>query len=120
MRVYWSGAAIALIADMRLRQIDADLSLDLALSRLAACCLPSPRLWTAQQTLQRMDELVGHEVFVTLAERYRGSDLFPNVDELLLRLGVIGRGDTLHFDESAELAPLRRALMQAPSDPEGQ
>ncbi len=120
MRVYWSGAAIALIADMQLRQIDPDLSLDLALSRLGVCCLPSPRMWTAEETFQRMDELAGQEIFVELARQYRGSDQFPAVEELLLRLGVIGRGDTLLLDDSAELAPLRRALMRAPSGPQRQ
>ncbi|MDH3894419.1 MAG: hypothetical protein OES78_07670, partial [Chromatiales bacterium] len=117
MRVYWSGAAIALLADTQLRQSDAGMSLDEALSRLARCCLPSPRMWTARQAFERMDELTGNDMFVALAEQYRGSDQFPDVDDLLLRLGVIGRGDTLSLDDDAELAPLRRALMRAPPEP---
>jgi hypothetical protein len=117
MRVYWSGAAIALLADTQLRQSHAGMSLDEALSRLARCCLPSPRMWTARQAFERMDELTGNDVFVALAEQYRSSDQFPDVDDLLLRLGVIGRGDTLSLDDDAELAPLRRALMRTPPEP---
>jgi predicted metalloprotease with PDZ domain len=115
MRVYWSGAAIALLADMRLREAGDGLSLDVALSRLAECCLPSNRMWTARQALDRLDSLTGTDVFARLGERYRDSDEFPDVAPLLDALGVIGQGEALRFDDSARLATSRRTLMGAPN-----
>ena len=115
MRVYWSGAAIALLADMRLREADNGLSLDVALSRLAECCLPSNRMWTAQQALDRLDSLTESDVFARLGERYRDSDEFPDVAPLLDALGVVGQGDALRLDDSARLAASRRALMGTPN-----
>ncbi len=117
MRVYWSGAAIALIGDMQLRQLSDGLSLDVALSRLAACCLPSRRMWTAEEAFATLDELIGQNVLSVLSAQWRGSDRFPDVSVLLEHLGVIGRGDNLSLDDAAPLAPLRRALMTASAGP---
>jgi len=44
MKIYWSGAAIALLADTRLRERSVGTeSLDLVLARFQRCCLPSER-----------------------------------------------------------------------------
>jgi hypothetical protein len=60
MRVYWSGAAIALIADVALRrESGGERSMDAALEGLADCCLPSYRTWTARELLTRLDALEG-------------------------------------------------------------
>ncbi len=117
MRVYWSGAAIALVGDMQLRQLSDELSLDVALSRLASCCLPSQRMWTAAEAVAKLDELTGQHVLSALYAHWRGSDRFPDVSVLLENLGVIGQGSSLSLDDTAPLAPLRRALMAAPTSP---
>ena len=64
MRVYWSGAAIALLADVELRRRSGGVqSLDTALEAFAACCLPGNRSWRARELLQQLDRLTDTTVF---------------------------------------------------------
>ncbi len=50
MKIYWSGAAVALLADVELRERSGGKeSLDIALGRLQHCCLPSTRTWSGTE-----------------------------------------------------------------------
>ena len=52
MKIYWSGAAIALLADVELRRrSNGAESLDMVLDRLAQCCLPSDRAWSGPELI---------------------------------------------------------------------
>jgi len=54
MRVYWSGAAIALISDVQYRdRSDGATSLDAVLAEFSTCCLPSRRRWRAFRVRSR-------------------------------------------------------------------
>lgn len=122
MRVYWSGAAIALIADVRLRvRSGGRVSLDTVLGRLADCCLPSSRRWGAPELLARLDALGGDGVFMSEYDRWIDSTRFPDYRQALATLGIETRGDELAYlpDEGARL--LRNAIMEpgtGPSDGE--
>ena len=115
MRVYWSGAAIALLADLELRSLTGGAqSLDSALGDFAACCLPSSRIWTAREITDQLDRVTGTRVFSQLYARYADSDRFPDLGDAYARLGLRAAGDTLGFDPGAPEADIRRSIMQGP------
>ena len=113
MRVYWSGAAIALLADLELRRESAGLqSLDTALAALDRCCLPSDRLWSDLEVMQRLDALTGTDVFTGLYHRYRESEQFPELGDAYRQLGLEPISDTeVRLRGDAQATALRDALM---------
>ena len=116
MRVYWSGAAVALLADVELReQSGGSKTLDLALQRLADCCLPSHRTWTAREVLTRLDTLMETDVFVGLYERHKNARQFPDVAPASTALGILERDGRLRFESGPEETALRRAIMTTPA-----
>jgi predicted metalloprotease with PDZ domain len=112
MKIYWSGAAIALMADVELRARSGGReSLDTALEQLAACCLPSERRWSGPELFEKLDEFVAEPVFMPLYERYADERGFPDYRATFAELGVdIVRG-RVRFDNDADQAALRRAIM---------
>lgn len=111
MKIYWSGAALALMADVELRRRSAGRrSLDTALAGLARCCLPSPRAWSAGEFYGRLDTETGEPVFLALHASYADRQGFPDISGVLEALGVEAADGTVTFNESASLAALRRAL----------
>jgi len=112
MRVYWSGAAMLLLADKRLRETsDGAHSLDTALAALAECCMDDPgQVWRARDILRKLDELTGHQVFMNLYQQYAHSDRFPHVTADLRSLGVNERNGRVRLDDQAAQADLRRRL----------
>jgi len=118
MRVYWSGAAIALLADTELRRRSRGrLSLDVALARLQACCLPSNRWWTGPELMHELDRLSGTNVFTTLYRHHVHSARFPDLREAYRQLGIDARSGEVKLRDDAPLAPIRRAIMQGPDGP---
>jgi hypothetical protein len=111
MKVYWSGAALALIADteLRLRSGGKD-SLDDVLDRFQRCCLPSPRTWSGIELLAKFDSLTETPVFVDLYKQYAETPGFPATSRILERLGIELRGTDVHLRNDAELAEIRAAL----------
>ena len=119
MKIYWSGAALALIADVELRRRSAGQeSLDTVLDRFQRCCLPSTRSWSGAEFFARLDRFVAEPLFVPLYQRYADSAGFPSVVPVLTELGVIMEDGDLRLSESARLAPLRRVLMSPRTGPE--
>ena len=116
MRVYWSGAAVALLADVELRERSGgDKTLDLALQRLADCCLPSHRTWTAREVLTRLDALMDTDVFLRLYERHKHARQFPDVAPASAALGILERDGRLQFEAAPAATALRRAIMSPPA-----
>jgi hypothetical protein len=96
MKIYWSGAALALMADIELRRRSAGReSLDVVLDRFQACCLPSRRTWTGRELFSKFDALIEEPLFVDLYDRHARAAGFPDFDDYL---------------ESAELAEIRAAI----------
>jgi len=94
MRVYWSGAAIALLADLELRRTSGGTqSLDLVLGDLARCCLPADRKWTDREVVDKLDSLSEAEVFGRLYRRWLDSDRFPDLTAAYRELGLKALND---------------------------
>ena len=111
MKIYWSGAAIALLADVQLRERSGGReSLDTALDGLQRCCLPSTRTWSGTELFSKLDSFVDEPVFMPLYRRYANRAGFPDAGPTLLRLGVEIDGPTTHLRDDAELAVIRDAI----------
>ena len=116
MKIYWSGAVLALMADVDLRRrSDGRESLDVVLDQLQRCCLPSQRRWTAPELLGKLDSLAGSDVFMPLYLRYADESGFPDVRPLLESLGVRIEDGGVTLDDDAPLAAIRRAITANPS-----
>ena len=107
IRVYWAGAALALLADVAYRR-QGD-SLDAA----------HERAWDARDRMLRADELVARldgrdgGAFAALAERWGGSTEFPELDEAYAYLGLRREGARIVLVEGAPGAAVRDAIMNA-------
>lgn len=111
MKVYWSGAALALLADVELRRRSAGKeSLDDVLGRFQSCCLPSRRTWTGMELFERFDSLIEEPLFVDLYQRYADAAGFPAFRPLLDQLGIIVAGRDVHLADDAELVEIRDSL----------
>ncbi len=111
MMVYWSGAAIALLADVALRLEAPAQSLDGLLDRLQACCLPSERAWGGEELFTKLDQLGKTEVMSGLYGRYANRAGLPDLTALYDQLGIDVRGGRVVLNDAAEHAALRRAIM---------
>ncbi len=114
MRVYWSGAAFWLAADVELRQrTQGRQNLDRALAAFADCCLPALRPWTPTEFARELDRLTGETVFAPAAARAESAMNFPDLDPLYRELGIEldARRQVKGFDDAAPDAGIRRAIM---------
>lgn len=112
MKVYWSGAAIALLADIELRQRSGDTeSLDTVLGQLQTCCLPSRTQWSGQRLFKKLDSFLESPVFMPLYEEYANTQGFPDYAPALLELGLSTNTDgTINLNNNASLASTREAI----------
>lgn len=112
MRIYWSGAALALHADVELRRLSGGRqSLDTVLARFIACCREPDRTWRAADLLAELDRLSGTPVFSTWQAEHLHSRFFPNLRPLLAELGLREQAGRLRL-EPAPLAGVRDAIMR--------
>ena len=110
MLIYWSGAAMALEADVRLRSMGS--SLDEVLGRFAACCLPSERTWSGTELFSRLDSLSPHPVFLPLYRSYAGRRGMPDLSPLYADLGLIPNGEgSVELAAEGRLSAVRDAIM---------
>jgi len=113
MKVYWSGAALALMADVGLRELSGgEETLDLVLDRLQQCCLPSDHVWSGPELFAKMDSLTRFPVFMRLYRRYANTAGFPDVLPLFGRLGLSVSNGTIRLRRHAELAGIRSAITE--------
>lgn len=113
MKIYWSGAAIALMADIELRRrSDGAQSLDSILGELQACCVPARRVWSGPRLFRQLDEFLEEPLFMPLYETYADRPGYPEPEGLLQQLGVSLRLGTINLDNKAELAGIRQQLMR--------
>jgi predicted metalloprotease with PDZ domain len=112
MLIYWSGAALALEADTRLRAASGGReSLDSALARLSSCCLPSDRVWRARELFEKLDSLVATPLFVELYESYSKRRGMPDLDPLFEELGIRAEDDQVRLTGQGRLTWVRDAIM---------
>jgi hypothetical protein len=118
MRVYWSGAAMMLMADQRLRERTGGAqSLDRALEALQRCCLAAEQEWRAAALLDKLDQLTGTTVFRELLDEYVTSRRFPDFADAYGKLGlrVTADEETVELLPDAPQAADRDAIMRAPA-----
>jgi hypothetical protein len=112
MRVYWEGAAMILLADVRLRQLTAGKqSMDTALAALQDCCLDPERSWTAKELFARLDEITSAQVFSELYEAHVASRDFPDLTGIYRQLGIQPAADGVELAPEAPHRRLREAIM---------
>ncbi len=113
MKVYWSGAALALMADVELRERSSGKeSLDDVLDRLQDCCLPSTRTWSGLELFEKLDTLVSEPLFVGLYRRFPDTEGFPDTSEVYTRLGLSISDDQVRMERNAELMSIRDAMTE--------
>jgi hypothetical protein len=106
-RVYWAGAAIALLADVEYRRESRGAeSLDTAMRRAAERL---DRTMSAAELAEEMDGVAGGALSRTVA-RWRGSNEFPDVGPVLEWLGVRRGAHGIELFD-AEGAAVRDAIM---------
>jgi len=111
MKIYWSGAAIALMADVTMRERSGGAeSLDSVLGQLQQCCLPADKVWTAPELFKTLDSFIDEPVFMPLYTRYADTAGFPDTASLLEQLGVTIQDGTAKIHKSAELKDIRVAI----------
>lgn len=89
MRVYWSGAAISLMADVKLRRLSNNKkSLDKTLQQFKKCCLSDSRWWTAYELMNKFDKLSNSTVFTKLYNDNVFSTSFPDLTRVYSQLGL--------------------------------
>ncbi len=114
MRVYWSGAVMALLADVDLRRRSSNrVSLASALGDFARCCLPAARRWSAQAFLAELDARTGYPVWAPLVRRYLDSAEFPDAAPAYAALGLVDNAGKLEFMDTPTTARLRESIMGA-------
>lgn len=111
-RVYWGGAAIALLADIEIRRRSrGERSLDDAMLALSACCARSGQAWSARELIERMDAAIGAPVFAEIVARFAEQPRFPTLDAAFEGLGLLPRGETVELRRDAPDAWIRDAIM---------
>lgn len=112
MRVYWSGAAILMLADVELRRrSDNRQSLDTVLAQFAGCCLDPEPEWTARQVFEKFDELSGTDVFRKLYDAHVQSTAFPDLSSVYAEIGLEALGGKVGLSADAPHTDIRDAIM---------
>ena len=110
-RVYWSGAAISMLADVELRRRGVAGGLDGPLRELARCCARDPESWSAEKFATFVTAKTGQPVMTELVERYLDRADFPDMAETFVALGIRGAGADMTLVEDARLAGVRKGMM---------
>jgi len=114
MRVYWEGAAMLLIADVRLRQMTAGKqSLDTALAALNECCGMTDRAWSARELFDKLDEVTGARIFAELYDQHIAARSFPDLSQTYRALGLSTGAAGIEFSTDDRERRLRDAIMGA-------
>ena len=114
MRVYWEGAAMLLIADVRLRQMTAGKqSLDTALGALNDCCRATDRAWSARELFDKLDEVTGTGIFSAIYDQHVASRNFPDLAQTYRALGIAVGASGIEFSAEDREIRLRDAIMNA-------
>jgi predicted metalloprotease with PDZ domain len=108
-RVYWAGAAIALMADVELR-MRSRRTLDDALADLFACCAHDIAPISADEAIAHMDRS-GPPVFGPIARRVLGDRRVPDLARTYEALGIEVGPDGPRFGGDEQARALRDSIM---------
>jgi hypothetical protein len=116
MKVYWAGAAIALMADVELRERSGGQEgLNDVLGRFQHCCLPAREVWSGPEFFAKLDTLISKPLFTPLYKRYANTAGFPDTSVLQARLGVSISAGVVSLKRHAELATIRDSITETDS-----
>lgn len=111
-RTYWGGALFCLLADLAIRErTGGRRSLDDALRAVAAQGGNVAERWEIERVIAVGDEATGTTVLRDLYAQHGAAPVPVDLAALWRRLGVAPKGDSVTFDDGAELAWIRRALV---------
>ncbi len=114
-RTYWGGALFCLAADVAIRErTDNRRSLDDALRGILTAGGNVSERWDVEQTLATGDAATGVPVLADLYERLGKAPGRVDLAALWQKLGVVGEGDRIRFDDAAPLAAVRRSMTRPP------
>jgi predicted metalloprotease with PDZ domain len=109
--VYWGGALYCLLADIEIRKRTHNAkSFDDAMRAIHAAGGDVTQTWPIEKALAIGDAATGTHVLRALYDEMALQPMTVDLDDLWKKLGVRLDGDTVHFDDSAELADIRRAI----------
>ncbi len=105
-KIYWGGAAIFFVADVKLRVDSKDLfSLDDVVSEFNACCAKRKSTWSGEEVMHEFDRISGNKFFSQLYKSYIVGNIFPPVENAFNNLGfeVSGFGQNSGVDRNSKL-----------------
>lgn len=110
MRIYWSGALYWLKADIILRKLNGNYSLDEALYQLHKCCFD--RYLSAVEITRQLDKLTNSTAFTSLFDEFSKSYTLPQFTNELDSLGVQHQTGQVKLIDGAENSYIRRAIFK--------
>jgi predicted metalloprotease with PDZ domain len=114
-RVYWGGALFCLLADIEIRKRSGNRrSLDDAFRAIVTGGGTIENSWSLEHLLREGDRATGLTVLTDLHAQWAEQAVAVDLPALWRRLGVVGDGDSVRFDDRAELAAVRRAITAPP------
>ncbi|NVK22877.1 MAG: hypothetical protein HWD86_10185 [Kangiellaceae bacterium] len=116
MRIYWTGAAYFLMADVRLRQESNGLqSLASVLKQYRACCLPNHNTVPVLRTIKKLDQLSNSKTFSELYQQIINSQQFPDYKKAFAQLGIDVRWGGVRFSDEQTKQQLRQSITKPAS-----
>jgi hypothetical protein len=110
-RTYWGGALFCLLLDVEIRtRTNNRLSLDAAAIAILRSGGDTSVRWSVQRTLAAGDAALDRPSLSELYAEHAAVPVSVDLEALFRRLGVRRDGERVAFDETAELAPVRRAI----------
>jgi hypothetical protein len=110
MRIYWSGALYWFKADIALRKLNNNNSLDTALYQLRKCCFN--RYLSAVEITKQLDQLTNSTIFTSLYKDFSNSYALPTFIEELRSLGINEHAGKIELKNEAKYLDIRRAIFQ--------
>ncbi|MGB0723293.1 MAG: hypothetical protein ACPGU7_12955 [Gammaproteobacteria bacterium] len=115
MRVYWSGAAVFLLADLELRRRSGgNQTLGQVLDRFRDCCLPAHDSWSGTRFMAELDRASDSRIFSALYRQWARSDRFPTLDAAYRDLGLRARNARSLISSDDPYARILRGLIMGP------
>lgn len=117
-RTYWGGAVFCLLADIEIRKRSNNaMGLQDALRGILATGGNHEQRWDIDRVLTAADKATGLDAITRLYDEMKDRPVDPGLDGLWRKLGVALDGDTVVFNDEAELAAVRRAITAPPKSP---
>lgn len=113
-RTYWGGAMFCLLADVKIhRRTDNRLGLQDAMRAVMRASGGLSSDWPITRVFATADAATGTTVLAGLYARMKDTPVSPDLPALWSKLGVEPDGDTVRLSDTAPLAAVRKAIMQA-------